>query len=659
MSYYKTHRVIIDFFLPLMSSNYNSLVGFDVFKIDVGKNVLWVDDEPVDLPIKAIELLAVLIEEHGEVVSKGTLLDEVWEDSFVEESVLTQNVYLLRKVFEKHGASKDLIQTIPRRGYRFTGELKKKGDKRDIFLDIEHLAPQDSPVEKSDKEEIQNGRNTQPTSSESTNKKLKTIFSVAALSLLAVFGFWWLSNSSNTESAINTVAVLPLKDLTESDGTKSLSLGLTDNLINRLGSLNRFVVRPLSSVEDYGSNEKDAVEFGKKLKVDAVLDGTIQQIDNRLRINVRLIRIQDGAQVWEGKFGESETDLLKLQDTISDQVAKSLVSRLTKDESEKLKANPTQNAEAYEAFLKGRYFWTKRTEADLRKAIVYYKKAIGLDKNFAEAYVGLADSQYLLFDYNWDRSPEHPKEAKENLLRALSIKPKLANALVTLGYIRTTFDWDWEQAEISFKRALEIEPNSSQAAHRYGVLLIRLRRFSEARELLAKAREIDPLSVSVNMNYGVSFFFDGKHDRGEKYFKETLEIDPKFTPARWYLARLYWKRGKYDEAVKEFVKALEDGGDAEIARKIKEKQGEPIEKMAVLYDEWRKKFDDNLTDAQNMAFSSSFLGDEEKTLSWLEKSVENRDAWAAWFYSQPEFEFVRDNPRFKRLMEKMGFEESS
>ena len=657
MSYYKHHRFIIDFFLPLMSSNNNNLQGFDNFRIDVDKRILWVEDQPVDLPIKAVELLAALINESGEVVSKGTLLDEVWEDSFVEESVLTQNVYLLRKVFAKHGSSKELIQTIPRRGYRFTGELKELDGSR---IPSGTTISGDQPEGRIRDEIPEENEALEPKVAPRIKNSSKPFWGIAMAGFLVLIlgGVWW-GIWKKPEDTIKSVAVLPLKLLTENDGTRSLSLGLTDNLINRLGSLNRFIVRPLSSVEEYGSTEKDAVQFGKKLKVDAVFSGTMQQVDNRLRINIRLIRIRDGSQVWEGKFSEAETDVLKLQDAISDQIAKSLITRLTEDESQKLKANPTQNAEAYEAFLKGRYFWTRRTEADLRKAITYYQKAIDLDRDFAEAYVGLADSQYLLFDYNWDNSPEYPREAKENLLRALSIKPKLASALVTLGYIRTTYDWDWQQAEVSFKRALEIEPNSSQATHRYGVLLIRLRRFSEAQELLSKARELDPLSVSINMNYGVSFFFAGKYGLGEKYLKETLEIDPKFTPARWYLARLYWAQDKKEEAVNEFVKALNDGGETEIALKMKENKGEPSEKIGVLYKEWRKKFDKNLTDAQNMAFSSSFLGDEDLTLSWLEKSVENRDAWAAWFYSQPEFEFVKDNPRFKKLMERMGFEKSS
>ncbi|NNE98578.1 MAG: tetratricopeptide repeat protein [Pyrinomonadaceae bacterium] len=657
MSYHKSHRFIIDFYFASMPNENNNLREFEKFRIDLEKNVLWAGGEPADLPIKAVELLGALIKEQGEIVSKGALLDEVWEDSFVEESVLTQNVYLLRKVFEKHGVDKNLIQTVPRRGYRFTGEATEVESREIAGSLTEEKTEVSGPSENGKIEPVR--RPESPPGSNFSKRRPTILLAggvIGCLFLISI-GFWW-GNDRETNKDINSVAVLPLTNLAESEESGSLSLGLTDSLINRLGSLNRFTVRPFSAVKRFDQSKKDAVAFGRELNVEAVLAGTIQAIDDRIRISVRLVDVRDGSQLWEGKFNETDTDILKLQDNLSRQVANSLISRLSRSESEKLKQKPTESVEAYEAYVKGRFFWNKRTHDDLKTAIGYFKKAIELDKNFAEAYVSLADSQYLLYDYNWDNSPENPRQAKENLLRALSIKPKLAQALITLGYIQTTYDWDWKQAEISFKRAIEIENNSPQAYHRYGVLLVRLRRFSESQELLARARKLDPLSVSINMNYGVSFFFAGEVEKAEKQFKQALEIDPEFSPVRWYLGRCYWYQNKRSAAIDEFVSALNYSDQPEVASGIQRKRGSPREKMLVLYDEWLKQYRQNLIAAQSVAFASSFQGDKELTLAWLEKAVENRDAWAAWIYSQPEFEFVRDEPRYKALVKKMKFENS-
>ncbi len=637
-----------------MSSEINSLIGFNEFVVDTRKKVLWFEDEPVELPLKAVELLCVLIEKGGEVVSKDELLDKVWSESFVEEGVLSQNVYQLRKIFKEFGNQKDLIQTIPRRGYRFLGEITEIVEQE---ISIERKTTEKKLVLESLVHKPEGNLSELDKNGKYSNSRTLVY---AALGLICcVFlvgvGFWW-SSLLEEDQNIDSVAVLPLKNLTGNEDTKMLSLALTDNLINRLGSLNRFIVRPLNAVSGYDGEKKDAVKFGRELKVDAVLAGTIQSTDGRLRVNLRLIDVRDGSQAWEGNFSETENDILKLQDVLSGRVARSLVSRITQKENKKLTEKPTLDSEAYEAYLKGRFFWRKRTHEDLKKAISYFRKATDLDKNFAEAYVGLADAQYLLFDYNWDTSQENPRKAKENLLRALALKPNLVAALGTLGLIRTTYDWDWQQAESSFKRALDVEPNSTPVLHRYGMLLVRLRRFSEARVFLAKAREIDPLSVSINMNYGVSFLYEKNFRSAETHLKQALEFSPKFTPARWYLARCYWYQGKENEAINEFIQVLKDSGETDIADEMLRRSGKPVDKMRVLYEEWLKKYDNKITNAHDLAFSSSFLGDRELTLSWLKKSVENHDTWAAWIYCEPDFDFIRDEPAFKKLMKSMNFE---
>ncbi len=637
-----------------MGNEINKLYEFDKFLIDTGKEVLWCDNEPVELPLKAIQLLCVLVENPGAVVSKNELLDRVWKDSFVEESILSQNVYRLRKVFKDSGSEADLIKTIPRRGYRFAGEVREIVEETDTEIVVErHILERLTIEEDDDDSNSQSPTLALPEVSRGSkrNRYFAAFILIGGLVLLSGF-IWQNYYTADPDDKVKSLAVLPLKNLTENDDNKSLSLGLADNLITRLGSLNHYTVRPLSAVVKFAESGKDAVKFGTELQVDAVLTGTIQEIDGRLRVSVRLINTKNGSQIWEGSFDETKNNIFELQDALSAQVARSLTSRLTQNEQNKLKANLTDSPEAYQAYLKGLYFWSTRTKEGLLKAITYFQKAVEIDPNFAEAYVGLADSQFLLFDYRWDTSQENPRRAKENLLKALSIKSSLAGALTTLGTIQS-IDWDWRAAEASFKRALEFEPNSSQALHRYGTLQIRMRKFSEAEEMLAGALMLDPLSVAANMNYGVAFLYGGKLERAEQQLKSTLEIAPKFSPARWYLGRCYWLQGRKAEAVAEFIRALEDSGEMETASKVRAAKGNVTDKIRVWYADWERQYDENVTDGHDLAFASSFLQDKELTLKWLENSVENHNAWSAWIYCEPEFDFVRKEPRFLEMMKKM------
>lgn len=633
-----------------MSNKIRHLYEFGGFRFDVGTLCLRHDTKEVHLPLKSLETLKVLLENRGEVIEREFLLQKIWADSFVEDSNLTVTVSHLRKTLAAYEKETVFVETLPKRGYRFTNEVREIVEEIEAPLIVEKHTLKRLTIETNDSAELSVDPKFLP--KQKRNRVIFLLTTVVCLFLISG-GVWW-KGLPETGGKINSLAVLPLKNLTETEETKPFSLGLTDNLINRLGSLNRFTVRPFSAVAKYDEAGKDAVKFGEELKVDAVLEGTIQTVENRLRVSVRLISVKDGAQLWEGNFIETEADILKLQDKLSNQVAKSLLTRLTQNETEKLNEVLTNNADAYEMFLKGRYFAGKRKGEDLIQAITYFEKAVELDKNFAEAYVSLADAQFLMLDYRWDTSDENAKSAKKNLLKALSIKPNLANAYHLLGLIQTTYEWDWEAAEKSFQKSLEIEPNSSQALHRYGVLYIILRKFPEAQEKLAKARELDPQAVSINMNYGTALVFGKDLEQAEIQIKQTLELDPKFIHARWLLGRCFWQQGRKNVAVAEFIKALEDYGQTEIAQKMRENQGDVKEKIQIWYDEWKILWDEGYADGHNMAFVSAFLDDKELTLKWLEKSVENHDNWAAWINSEPEFDFVRDDVRFTALIKKLS-----
>lgn len=638
----------------------NDLREFGKFQLDAFQKALWFENAPVDLPLKEIEVLCILTGNGGAVVSKQELLDAVWQDSFVEESNISRHIYLLRKMLKDHGEERELIQTVPRRGYRFTGEIRVRRDD----LVIEHHVLGQTLIEEVDLPSPPNeSRKTNDLSLKNgvASPFRRVAVMVCALALLTGlvggFALWLYSRSGDRANMVEmrSIAVLPLKSFSNSQTDEELRLRLTDALITRLASVELgFSVRPTRAVLPFVRTEKDAIEIGKSLEVDAVLDGRLQQEGERIRVTLQLISVKTGEQIWSQQFDGKATGILNLQDEISSQ----LLQKLNLSDGNNLAKRPTGNDEAYENYLTGRFFWNKRTPESLRRAIAAFETAIKLDANFADAHVGLADSYYSLFDYSYDTSPNNVERAKENLNKAMQLNPNLPEAYTTLGLIQTTYEWNWKAAEASLRKAKELAPNSPNAHHRLGTLFIRLRRFDEAEDEIRKAKELDPTSTAINANLGLVFLNSKRSDDAIPQLQKTLELDPNFTVPRWYLSRCYRLRGEKNESVSHWAKAIESDGDKDLAESILQNlnlfgEKTAIEKLAV---EWEKRMGPQGVNDHDMAMLSAFLGDKQRTLSWLEKSVAAHHPWATWINAEPEFDFVRDEPRFIELMKKMNFE---
>ena len=638
----------------------NDLREFGKFQLDAFEKTLWFENAPVDLPLKEIEVLCVLTGNGGAVVSKQELLDAVWQDSFVEESNVSRHIYLLRKMLKDHGEERELIQTVPRRGYRFTGEIRVRRDDlviehhvlgQTVFEEVDLRSPPNKSRKTNDLR-LQNGV------AWSFRRVAVLVCALALLTgLLSGFALWLYNRSAERANMaeMRSIAVLPLKSFSNSQTDEELRLRVTDALITRLASVELgFSVRPTRAVLPFVRTEKDAIEIGKSLEVDAVLDGRLQQEGERIRVTLQLISVKTGEQIWSQQFDGKATGILNLQDEISSQ----LLQKLNLSDGNNLAKRPTGNDEAYENYLTGRFFWNKRTPESLRSAITAFETAIKLDANFADAYVGLADSYYSLFDYSYDTSPNNVERAKENLNKAMQLNPNLPEAYTTLGLIQTTYEWNWKAAEASLRKAKELAPNSPNAHHRLGTLFIRLRRFDEAEDEIRKAKELDPTSTAINANLGLVFLNSKRSDEAIPQLQKTLELDPNFTVPRWYLSRCYRLRGEKNESVSQWAKAIESDGDKDLADSVLQNlnsfgEKTAIEKLAV---EWEKRMGPQGVNDHDMAMLSAFLGDKQRTLSWLEKSVAAHHPWATWINAEPEFGFVRDEPRFIALMKKMNFE---
>ena len=428
-----------------MINTHSTLREFGRCRLDIEKKLLWADDEPVGLPLKAIELLCLLVENPGAVVTKDEIWRGVWDGAFVEETNLTHNIYLLRKAFRDLGEDY-VIKTIPRRGYRFTAEVREV-PRGDVVIE-KHTSTQ-TVIEIQESSDHGTARSLWKRMGAS---RPSTVF--AALCVLILFSgaiFFLRSHFAAVPASekLGSIAVLPVKAFSSDSADEELQLRITDALIPRIGSSHSLAVRPTSAVMPFAESRLDAVEIGKRLQVNMVLESRMQRENDRLRVTSQLINVSTGEQIWSDQFDGRIGHILDLQDLIWTRFA-ATVDPATRTGPETA-GRPTQSAEAYEAYLKGRYFWSKRDETSLRKAVEYFTQATALDPKFSEAFSSLADTQHLLFNYNIDVTPDIVSAAKENLHTALELKPGSADALITLGTIQMGYDWDWMNAESSLR----------------------------------------------------------------------------------------------------------------------------------------------------------------------------------------------------------------
>ncbi len=337
-------------------------IAFGDLCFHLAERTLTRNGENIPLPPKAAEVLALLIERNGQIVTREDLLATVWKGTFVEDGNINYTISLLRKAL----GDKDLIQTVPRRGYRFNAEVRDD--------DPELRSREPSPPRRS-----------------------RTFMAIAVLVfvVLVFTGFEYFRNeplaASPSSGNISTLAVLPLRNLSEDDADNSVILGLTDSLITRLAALRRFRVRPYSAVERFGKGKKDSVELGSELKCDAVIEGTFRRIDNRMRVSLRLIDVRDGSQLWTFTFDEPDGDIFALQDELALRVAGSLLDSVTPNDEEILGKRYTENREAYLEYLRGRTIFSRRVENGFQQSLDAYQRALALDPAFALAYSGLGD----------------------------------------------------------------------------------------------------------------------------------------------------------------------------------------------------------------------------------------------------------------------------
>ncbi len=476
------------------------------------------------------------------------------------------------------------------------------------------------------------------------------IFSVAVVLLIGGFlGYRYLG--SNTKQ-IESIAVMPFVNENGNADVEYLSDGMTETLISSLSQLPNLNVKARSSVFRYKGKETDAPTIGKELNVQAILNGRVVQRGDGLTLYLELVDAQTGNRIWGDQYNRKTADLVSLQSEIARDVSQKLKTKISGADEQKLAKNYTENAEAYQLYLRGRFYWNKSTGENNRKAIEYFNQAIAVDPNYALAYAGIADAYPLL---SFAQPQQVMSKAREAALKALSLDNNLADAHVALARVLLDYDYDFAAAEREYKTAIELNPNYTWAHTSYGFLLNRLGRQDEAFAKYRRALEIEPLSLRVNHRYGEGLIYARRYDEAIAQLKKTLELDANFLAAHVSLGFVYQMTGNYAESVEERAKVRELRGNPHPRAQM----GENFAKGG-----WegflRNQIEDRKTSNQAAYMTATLhaaLGEKDKAFDELNRSYENREYFMTLLKVDPRLDPLRDDPRYKDLLKRMGLPE--
>jgi serine/threonine-protein kinase len=477
---------------------------------------------------------------------------------------------------------------------------------------------------------------------------------------LAIGGFllWWYLHARNTEIAIDSIAVLPFANENKDPNTDYLSDGLTESIINSLSQLPNLKVIARSSVFRYKGKETDPFAVGKALGVRAVLTGRLMQRGNDLIISAELINLQDNSQLWGGRYQRQLSDILQLQEEIAREISTNLRMRLTREQQASVTRRYTENTEAYELYLRGRYFYTKYTEENINKSIEYYNQAVSRDPNYALAYVGLANSYSTLGGVFGFRAPtETFPESKKFALKALELDPNLADAHLALASCKVNYEWNWSEGEQELKRALELNPNSAPAHASYGTIHQIFGRLENAIAERTLAAKLDPLSPLTIANVGYPYYYARRYDEAISHYRAALELDPRYSWAHLWIGQAYLQKGNYQEAIDEIKQAIAlSNGDVRAkatlgyAYAITGKREEALKQLAEL----QRVSKEHYVSPYFIALIHVGLHDDEEAFAWLQKAVEEHHPYLTLAKVEPVFDRLRPDPRFRDLVQRIG-----
>jgi TolB-like protein/DNA-binding winged helix-turn-helix (wHTH) protein/Flp pilus assembly protein TadD len=648
-------------------------VRFGVFEVDIEAGELRKHGLRLKLSEQPFQILSMLLARPGEIVSRDFLRERLWpSDTFVDfDHGLNNAVMRLREVLGDSSEHPRFIETLPRRGYRFIAPVELRCQVSDA------AAP--GPVAPGTGVSVHNVAADAVSGDEGLLRKVaggqrKNFFALPRIAVLAVAvlaGSALISGitvhyvrgvnaSKGKANRSSSLVVLPLENLSGDKEQEYFADGMTDDLIANLAKIRSLRVVSRSTAMAYKGTHKPLPQIASELNVDAVVEGTVLRVGNRVRITAELVQVSTDHHLWADTYESPIGNVLALQNRVSSAIVDEIRINLTKEDKERLAMKPAVAPEAYEDYLKGRYYWNKRSGEGFAKAIGYFEEATRKDPQYALAYAGLADCYGIIGATIYGNLPaaEAAPKAKAAAIRALEIDPSLAEAETSLATAKFNYDWDWTGAEEGFKRAVQLDPSYATAYQRYSLYLIALGRFDESFDQIKKARELEPLSISINASFGWRLYLAREYERSIAQLRDTLEMDPSYEWAHFILGQAYEQEGEYNLALEELREAVELSHSSPLmisalahADAVSGNHSDALKLLAQLEAQSKQQY----VSPFYVAIVYLGLGKNELAMNWLEKAYDDRSNGLVFLKVEPELDPLRSDPRFGALLRKLNF----
>lgn len=622
-------------------------VHFADFEFDLRTGQLHRGNTLLKLQQQPAKILALLVSRPGEVVTRQELAQAVWgADTFVDfEQGLNFAIRSIRSALGDDAEQPRFLQTLPKLGYRFIAPVENSHE--------QHEAPEVALVTSTE------AGNYAPAAKLRFRGMWAVVTAVSAL-LLTIFIIFGIKYGSprarvdkGTDAGVRSIAVLPLVNLSSDSAQEYFSDGLTDELITKLARIGSLRVISRTSVVGYKHSVKKAAEIGAELQVDSIVEGTVERIRDHVRVRVQLIRTSTDEHLWAEDYDRETKDLLELESDVADQIAQ----RIGYIASSQPKGGRPVSIDAHENYLKGRFYWNKRTEAGFRKAIFYFEQAISSDPDYAQAYAGLADS-YVLLGYYSSLSPsEAYPRAKAAARKALELDPTLGEAHTSMAGALQDYDWNWSEVERQHKQAVELSPGYATAHQWYGNYLDMMGRFDEAQAQIRQARDLDPLSLIISCNLAWSYHLARDEDRALEEFTKMRDMDPSFYWTHLGLGRVYVQKKMYGDAISSLERAAQLSGNNTMvlselghAYGMAGRRDDASRILARLQKESQQRY----VSAYDVGLVYVGLGQTEEALKWFERAYRDHCRSLQFSGVEPRLDPLRNHAQFQSLMKRLN-----
>lgn len=616
------------------------IVRFGTFEADLVSGELFKNGRKLKLQEQPFQLLAVLVRRPGQVITREDLQKLIWpSDTFVDfDQGLNRAVNKLREALDDSAGTPRFIETVPRRGYRFIAP---------VLEPILDTVP--TPAERPVAAKIPRSRKAQAIAA-------TALFVLAAIGL----GIWRGGVFHQTSRPrFKSIAVLPLEDLSHDPEQAYFADGMADELITELAGIGSLDVISRTSVQRFKGTREPLASIARQLRADAIVEGTVLRSGNRVRVTVQLIDATADRHIWAESYERELGDVLSLQQRLAQDIALQVSASLTPGEQQTLARARPINPEAWDSYLRGRFFLNQRTEEGAHESIRYFERAINLEPSFAKAFAGLADTNFVLV---WDRGAVRPAEGFEKgkaaALKALELDPDLAEAHASLIWEKLLYEWNWPDAEREARIAIRLSPNYATAHHHYSRFLALMGRFDECMRETRRTLELDPMDPIAGGNLAWNTYLARQYDQSAKQSLEMIHMFPSMSGFNLFLGWAYQAQGKYADALQALKTsvALDSSarGEAELGYGYAISGNEQAAR--VIADRLEAMMAKKYLPAYDLALIYVGLRQNDRAFEWLEKAYRERSPYLTNLKVDPQLDPVRSDPRFRELMRRVGFE---